>query len=166
MVFDRKNGARNLRAFVLALSCMIAGAALAYWGFSQGVKSRSVVYAESPLATASAQVKTAIAGAETTQEAFSYVADAVTPAIVELSVVEKVEQPQSLGSGIIVRDVGKTMYVLTNAHVAGDAVEISATPRRCGSATGLSPSATPWATSSTLPPASSALRSSRLPRAR
>jgi Do/DeqQ family serine protease len=158
MRFEKKNSARNLRIFALALASMLVGSALTYWGISQGVKGRaSLVYAESPLAAAPAQAKAAIAGAESVQEAFRYVADAVTPSVVELDVVEKVQQSpqpelpddfpwkfffnqpdgrsqkprsytqQGLGSGIIVRQSGKTVYVLTNAHVAGQAVEISVT---------------------------------------
>jgi serine protease Do len=158
MLFERKNGARGLRTIALVAASMLAGAGLVYWGISIGVKGRAgIVYAESPLAAAPAEAKAAIAGAESTQGAFRYVADVVTPSIVELNVVEKVQQPQQpdlpedfpwnfffdqpdgksakprsytqqgLGSGIIVRQAGRTVYVLTNAHVAGQAVDISVT---------------------------------------
>ncbi len=81
---------------------------------------------------------------------FAEVAEAVLPVVVEVSVVEVVEQrsPRSLfefffgprqqqpddqpreferpglGSGVIVRRDGDTVYVLTNNHVVGDATEI------------------------------------------
>jgi Do/DeqQ family serine protease len=127
-------------------------------GVSIGVsRSATLVRAETPQVAVPVQAKAAVAGAEATQEAFRYVADLVTPAIVELDVVEKVEQQapqgvpegfpwnyffdqqgngnsrprsytqQGLGSGIIVRQVGKTVYVLTNAHVAGSAIDITVT---------------------------------------
>lgn len=90
------------------------------------------------------------------QDAFRSIADNVLPAIVELDVTENVApqqaqpndqlpfrfffgQPQDngngqppdmqtkgLGSGIIVRRDGKTVYVLTNNHVAGTASSIKA----------------------------------------
>jgi len=154
---QRKHGGRNLRIFAVALASMLVGAAITYWGVAQGVKAHSGrVFAESPAATAPASTKAAIAGAESVQEAFRYVTDTVTPAVVEINVVEKVQrtqpdvpddfpwnfffdQPngrsqkprsytqQGLGSGIIVRQSGRTVYVLTNAHVAGSASEISVT---------------------------------------
>jgi len=86
------------------------------------------------------------------QNAFRQVAKTVIPEVVEINVVNvvNVQVPQSpfdfffnnpggngnqpqerqykqrgLGSGVIVRHDGNTVYVLTNAHVAGDAEEIS-----------------------------------------
>lgn len=93
--------------------------------------------------------------AESLQTAFNRVAEAVLPSVVELSVVEtrttqtpspndfpwrfffgnpedgqnspapREFQEQGLGSGILVRRDGKTVYVLTNNHVAGSASEIT-----------------------------------------
>ncbi|MEI6877355.1 MAG: Do family serine endopeptidase, partial [Spirochaetota bacterium] len=88
------------------------------------------------------------------QDTFRSIADNVLPSVVELTVVEKSTpqatpgdqlpfrfffgQPQDnnqsppdnrstgLGSGIIVRREGKTVYVLTNNHVAGSASQITA----------------------------------------
>ena len=155
MFQERKSRSRNLRIFAVALASMLVGAAITYWGVSQGVKAKAgVVYAESPLAAAPAQAKAAISAAESVQEAFRYVTDAVTPAVVEINVVQTVQQTQpdlpddfpwkfffnqpddkpqkprsytqqGLGSGIIVRQSGSTVYVLTNAHVAGSATEIT-----------------------------------------
>lgn len=104
-------------------------------------------------ADAPASVKDSLSQALGIQEAFRYVASTVLPSIVEVSVVEtkKAETPQAdqlpwrfffgqpedgqdspkefqergLGSGIIVRRDGKTVYVLTNNHVAGSASEIT-----------------------------------------
>lgn len=110
--------------------------------------------AESPADAAPANIKAAIDQAEAVQTAFRYVADKVQPAVVEINVTEKAQPPQSttpdlpfrfffnnpndgsgqpqqpfaergLGSGIIVRQDGKTVYVLTNNHVAGNATEIT-----------------------------------------
>ena len=78
---------------------------------------------------------------------FAHVADAVLPVVVEISVVEVVEQrsprgmfefffgPQpeaprrelerpGIGSGVIVRRNGSSVYILTNNHVVGGADEI------------------------------------------
>jgi Do/DeqQ family serine protease len=87
------------------------------------------------------------------QTAFRYVATTVLPSVVELEVVDKAtdtpktqpsipffffgpqdqqEQPntpkrgqEGLGSGVIVRRDGKTVFVLTNNHVAGNAEKIT-----------------------------------------
>ncbi len=112
------------------------------------------IRAESPLDGAPPEVKAALAQAEAVQNAFRYVADKVKPSVVEIKVVET-KQPQAqkdqnqlpwrfffgpqdqgetpqqpyeergTGSGVIVRRDGKTVYVLTNNHVAGDASEIT-----------------------------------------
>lgn len=87
--------------------------------------------------------------ARSLEEAFNQVADQVLPVVVEINVVEVVRQniprfqspwqfffapPQfeerefrrpGLGSGVIVRRDGRTVYVLSNNHVVGDADEIS-----------------------------------------
>ncbi len=115
----------------------------------------ALIRAETPAAPLPANVKAALDQAEAVQNAFRYVADKVQPAIVEINIVEKVQSPKSnpqdqlpwrfffnnpddgsgqpsqpytekgLGSGIIVRQDGKTVYVLTNNHVAGSASEIT-----------------------------------------
>jgi serine protease Do len=86
------------------------------------------------------------------QNAFRQVAEVVQPVVVQINVVQVVEQqvpqfsnpfefffgprgqqqPQQrefrrpgLGSGVIVRQDGNTVYVLTNNHVVGQAAEIS-----------------------------------------
>ena len=136
---------------------VLIGFALAYTGFSRSVAGfpSATIKAESPLVQAPADVKAAIASAEAVQDAFRYVADSVQPAVVEINVVEKpTDQPnpgdqvppfffrmpdqgpdpnsqpfqeRGLGSGIVVRRDGKTIYVLTNNHVAGSASEITVT---------------------------------------
>ena len=97
----------------------------------------------------------ALAYAEALQASFNRVAEAVLPSVVELSVVEtrttqapdmnefpwrfffgnpengqsapspREYKEQGLGSGIIVRKDGKSVFVLTNNHVAGSASEIT-----------------------------------------
>jgi Do/DeqQ family serine protease len=124
-------------------------------GAGTGALSPALIRAESPMSTAPADVKAALSQAEAVQNAFNYVADKVQPAVVEINVVEKAQAPQAtpqdqlpwrfffnnpndgsgtpqqpyqekgLGSGIIVRQDGKTVYVLTNNHVAGTASEIT-----------------------------------------
>ena len=99
------------------------------------------------------EVQQALVQASNVQSAFRYVASSVLPSVVEIDVVEKKGSPdaqdnqnpfryffgqpdgspdqsqqypeEGLGSGIIVRRDGKTVYVLTNNHVAGAADEIT-----------------------------------------
>ncbi|MCF0241835.1 MAG: Do family serine endopeptidase [Treponema sp.] len=95
------------------------------------------------------QVKTDIAGIETLQNAFRSISSEMLPAVVEVDVTETktVQNPfqnipffffgnpenggkqqyesKGLGSGVIVRRDGNTIYVLTNNHVAGGATKIS-----------------------------------------
>ncbi|MGO8694213.1 MAG: Do family serine endopeptidase [Rectinemataceae bacterium] len=153
----KKLYSRNFFIFNLVLVGVLIGFALAYTGFSRSVAGfpSATIKAESPLVQAPADVKAAIASAEAVQDAFRYVADSVQPAVVEINVVEKpTDQPnpgdqvppfffrmpdqgpdpnsqpfqeRGLGSGIVVRRDGKTIYVLTNNHVAGSASEITVT---------------------------------------
>ncbi len=88
--------------------------------------------------------RTVIANPREMQQAFMDVADTVLPAVVEVNVLQIVDQrPQSLfdyffgpppegeerrpglGSGVIVRTDGDTVYVVTNYHVVQDADEIN-----------------------------------------
>jgi Do/DeqQ family serine protease len=115
----------------------------------------ALIRAESPMSSAPADVKAALSQAEAVQNAFNYVADKVQNSVVEINVTEKAAAPQAnpqdqlpwrfffqnpddgsgtpqppqeqkgLGSGIIVRQDGKTVYVLTNNHVAGNATDIT-----------------------------------------
>ncbi|HCO48050.1 MAG TPA: serine protease [Spirochaetaceae bacterium] len=110
--------------------------------------------AETPAVQVTPELGAALSQAEAVQTAFRYVATTVLPSVVELDVVDKVtETPKSqpsipfefffgpqdgqsqpdtpkrgqegLGSGVIVRRDGKTVYVLTNDHVAGKAEKIT-----------------------------------------
>jgi serine protease Do len=100
-----------------------------------------------------AQLQEAPATLADMQNAFRQVAEVVTPVVVQINVVQVVEQqvpqfsnpfefffgprrqqqqPQQrefrrpgLGSGVIIRQDGNTVYVLTNNHVVGEADEIS-----------------------------------------
>ena len=97
----------------------------------------------------SPEVGQAITQATSVQSAFRYVAQTVLPSVVEIDVTstkkasdskdeqnpwkyffgqpedgsspDQEYQEEGLGSGIIVKRDGKTVYVLTNNHVAGDA---------------------------------------------
>ncbi|MFW5685019.1 MAG: Do family serine endopeptidase [Spirochaetota bacterium] len=88
--------------------------------------------------------RTIVANPEEMQQVFMDVAEEVLPAVVEVNVLQIVEQqPQSLfdyffgqpeeggrrrpglGSGVIVRTNGDTVYVVTNYHVVRDADQIS-----------------------------------------
>lgn len=90
---------------------------------------------------------------EALQTSFRYITDTMLPSVVEVDVTEtktyknpiqsfgwpfddlfgnngsdsdtKEYESKGLGSGVIVRRVGKTLYVLTNNHVAGGATKIS-----------------------------------------
>ena len=123
-------------------------------GVRNGVIPSALIRAETPAAPLPSDIKAALDQAEAVQRAFRYVADKVQPSIVEINIVEKIQSPKSspqdqipwrffnnpndgsgqpqqpftekgLGSGIIVRQDGKTVYVLTNNHVAGNATEIT-----------------------------------------
>ncbi len=88
--------------------------------------------------------RTVVANPQDMQQAFMEVADTVLPAVVEVNVLQIVEQrPESLfdyffgpppegeqrrpglGSGVIVRTSGDTVYVVTNYHVVQEADEIN-----------------------------------------
>lgn len=89
--------------------------------------------------------RTVVANPEQMQQAFMDVADGVLPSVVEVNVLQVVQQqPQSLfeyffgspdqqgqqqrqglGSGVIVRTDGDTVYVVTNYHVVREADQIS-----------------------------------------
>ncbi len=121
---------------------------------SSNSASLPVIKAETPPMIAGSDTETDIAAAESVQNAFRNIAKTVLPAVVELDVVEggqKTQQQQQqtpqfpfnfffgpdtpspdqfqpeegLGSGVIVRRSGKTVYVLTNNHVAGNASKIT-----------------------------------------
>lgn len=120
---------------------------------AKGGTMLSVVRAETPSVQVTPEVGAALSQAEAVQTAFRYVATTVLPSVVELEVVDKAtdtpktqpsipffffgpqdqqDQPntpkrgqEGLGSGVIVRKDGKTVYVLTNNHVAGNADKIT-----------------------------------------
>ncbi|HWR11596.1 MAG TPA: Do family serine endopeptidase [Rectinemataceae bacterium] len=123
-------------------------------GVSQRSVSLPVVEAETPSVQVTPEIGAALSQAEAVQTAFRYVATTVLPSVVELDVVDKVTdapktQPsipfefffgpqettpdqktpkfgqEGLGSGLIVRKTGKTVYILTNNHVAGNAEKIT-----------------------------------------
>jgi Do/DeqQ family serine protease len=157
MSFLKKLYSRNFFILNLVLVGALLGAGVTYFGISHAVKASSIVRAESPLASAPAEVKAALDQADAVQSAFRYVAEKVQPSVVEINVAEKIQnnnkkdspqdqlpwrfffnapddgsdqpsQPyteKGLGSGIIVKQDGKTVYVLTNNHVAGKADEIT-----------------------------------------
>ncbi len=111
--------------------------------------------AETAPAPLPSDVKAALSQAEAVQAVFRYVAEKMKPSVVEIRVVERKTretspldqlpwrfnfpdqgegeggdsapyyQQEGLGSGIIVRQDGKDVYVLTNFHVAGEATKIT-----------------------------------------
>lgn len=123
-------------------------------GASRGA-SLPTLEAEAPSVQVTPEIGAALSQAESVQTAFRYVAGIVLPAVVELDVVDKAaadapkEQPtipfefffgpqdqqndqspqpyrqEGLGSGVIVRRDGNTVYILTNHHVAGNAEKIT-----------------------------------------
>ncbi len=147
---------RNFFVLNLVLVGVIFGFALAFAGFSFGAHHGQSVSAETPSASSTpVPAGQGLSSALAVQDAFRSIADNVLPAIVELDVTENTPvqslpndqmpfrfffgQPQDngttpppdmqtkgLGSGIIVRRDGKTVYVLTNNHVAGNATTIKA----------------------------------------
>ncbi len=151
MKLNERLSSRSFFVFNLVLLGAIFGFSLAFLSFScstPGVKKTA--YAE----TAQGTVPTdALAVAESLQAATRSVSESVLPTVVEIKTVEVKKQQtprfngvpwefffgtpdqeggeereyrsQGLGSGIIVRRDGKTYYVVTNNHVAGDATEIS-----------------------------------------
>jgi len=153
----KKLYSRNFFILNLVLVGVLIGFALAYTGFSRSISGlpTASVGAEGPMTQAPADVKAALAAAESVQNAFRYVAQTVQPAVVEINVVETTTDQQNpgdqvppfffqmpdqgqdqnpqpyqergLGSGIVVRRDGKTVYVLTNNHVAGSASDITVT---------------------------------------
>ena len=91
-------------------------------------------------------VSSEIATLQSLQNSFRAVSKKVLPVVTEVNVIEVVTQPKSsfpffgnnregqqerefrqpgLGSGVVVRKSGDTVYVLTNNHVVGSADEIS-----------------------------------------
>ncbi len=138
----------------LVLIGIIAGFGIAFFSLSgKADQSSAAVAADGPGQPPPA-VTAALDQAVAMQTAFNYVAEMVLPSIVELDVVEAAKQPgadgnqlpwkfffgpedeqgdlapppqqeKGLGSGVIVKRDGKTVYVLTNNHVAGNAEEIT-----------------------------------------
>ncbi len=100
--------------------------------------SPEVTYAQEPLVLPSE-----VATLADIQGSFRIISERIIPSVVELQVVEYVDVPsfsffgfgfnddtqsqevEGLGSGVIVRRVGNTYYVLTNDHVAGNAEDIT-----------------------------------------
>jgi len=156
MSFLKRLYSRNFFVLNLVLVGAIFGFALAFAGFSFGAQHGRSVKAESAQSSTPTDSSPALASALAVQDAFRAIADNVLPAVVELDVTENVPaqeiapndqmpfrfffgapqdngngqppdmQTKGLGSGIIVRRDGKTVYVLTNNHVAGSATSITA----------------------------------------
>lgn len=115
--------------------------------------SANTAFADSSSAVPMSQASSNIV--ESLQSAFRSISTSVLPSVVEVDVTEtktvqtnplsqlpffffgmpenedqnqtqpKKYEQQGLGSGVIVRRTGKTLYVLTNNHVAGEATKIS-----------------------------------------
>jgi serine protease Do len=135
---------------ILGVVILFAGAGAVLAGGSSD-KGGTVVIQEAPKVEPRAPVATGsdLSVAESLQNAFNAAANKAMPVVVEVNVTEVVRQNanrqvtpfdfffgqtpggqgqefqrQGLGSGVIVARDGKTVYVLTNNHVAGSASEI------------------------------------------
>ena len=144
---------KRRRAIFYVLSFVIIGALSFAAGSVLASPSREEA-PEQPVPLSREPVPEAsIESAYSLQDSFRQVAEKVLPVVVEVNVVEVVrqqmpefgspfdfffgprdnqQQPQErefrrpgLGSGVIVRKDGRNVYVLTNAHVAGNADEIN-----------------------------------------
>jgi Do/DeqQ family serine protease len=134
---------KRFRLHLVGAAIMLgAGLLTSGTGFVLGRASmRPAAFAASSQAAALLPVRSTLAG-EPVAASFRDAVDRVMPAVVEVSVVDVVKQPavpfpffmgpqgeqerrvQGLGSGVIIRHTGNTVYVLTNNHVAGDAETI------------------------------------------
>ncbi|MBU0934648.1 MAG: Do family serine endopeptidase [Spirochaetes bacterium] len=151
-LFSRKFFLVNLVLIGIMLGFTAAFLAFAGFGNRNG-SSPAEVKAET-LPEPGTAVTQAIQTAEALQLAFNYVANTVRPSVVELQVVSEssiggsngnelpwrfffgdpeegegngpqVQPSEGLGSGIIVRKSGRTVYVLTNTHVVEGATKIT-----------------------------------------
>lgn len=155
MSFTKKLFSRKFFLINLVLVGIMLGFTTAFLlsaGLGSGGR-RSEVLAEG-LPEPSVSVAQAIAAAESMQLAFNYVANTVRPSVVELQVLSESASPlipnnqlpwrfffegpegeerelpnnrqsEGLGSGVIVRKTGRTVYVLTNTHVVQGATDIT-----------------------------------------
>ncbi|MCX7775710.1 MAG: Do family serine endopeptidase [Spirochaetaceae bacterium] len=153
MSLNRKLYSRNFFIANLVILGIVIGFALAFMfraspGTPSGLPS---VKAESTEAVLAPDAEESVRQAESVQNAFRHIARTVLPAVVEIDVVEEAKKPsqgdtpvfpfdfffgpgdtpldqypqEGLGSGVIVRRTGRTVYVLTNHHVAGTASKIT-----------------------------------------
>ncbi len=145
---------RRIVRTILAAVVAVILAAVAPLGaaFASGTSEGAAPAAPAATAQEPARTGTAsdadLAALQRMQNSFRAVASKVLPVVVQINVVEVIRQqapegtfdfffntPRSgkngefrrpgLGSGVIVRQAGDTVYVLTNNHVVGDAEEIS-----------------------------------------
>ncbi|MBN1699544.1 MAG: Do family serine endopeptidase [Spirochaetales bacterium] len=138
----------------IALACIIIGFLIGVVSFSCSTKVSSNGFAQ---AQDESRSQEGIEALENIQYSFRKVAEKVLPVVVEINVVDIVTQDipegwgfpfefffgpekedndeprqkeyrqQGLGSGVIVRQTGDKVYVLTNNHVVGEAEEINVT---------------------------------------
>ncbi len=151
MKLNERLSTKGFFVFNLVLIGSIFGFSLAFLSFSCSTPGNSkTAYAEEP--PAAVVDASALAVAEELQNSFRSIAEKVLPAIVEVDVIEVTKQStpsyngipwefffgqpqpeegereyrsQGLGSGVIVRRIGKVHYVVTNQHVVANASEIS-----------------------------------------
>ena len=152
MLYSKKFFIANLIALGVIIGFVFAFVGGRGLMLNQNQSALPVVNAETPSVQVSPEVGAALSQAEAVQTAFRYVARTVLPSIVELDVVEKPEtspktapsipfefffgpqddqqgqtpyQQEGLGSGVIFKRDGNTVYILTNNHVAGNADKIT-----------------------------------------
>jgi len=155
MLYSKKFFIANLIALGVIIGFVFAFIGGRSLMLNQNKTALPVVQAETPSVQVSPEIGAALSQAESIQTAFRYVAKTVLPSVVELDVVDKPEtspktapsipfefffgpqdnqdnqqgqtpyQQEGLGSGVIFRRDGNTVYVLTNNHVAGNADKIT-----------------------------------------
>ena len=144
-----KQKSKNFLFFIIAVVFAITSFSIS----CTGTNSDKQTNAHTAFAETKSNVKIptdALSVVESLQTVFRSISKGVLPSVVELDVVEKKTvqsnpmqgfpffffnedeksqereyTQQGLGSGVIVRRSGKTLYVLTNNHVVGSASEIS-----------------------------------------
>lgn len=132
----QRSGIRHARVRLIAAAFLVAMAVPACAGGQEEAQ-------ESQQPQDTTVTRTVVANPEEMQQAFIDVAQSVLPAVVEVNVVQIVQQqPQNLfeyffgqpqqerrrpglGSGVIVRTDGNTVYAVTNFHVVSEADRIN-----------------------------------------
>ncbi|MBN2532567.1 MAG: Do family serine endopeptidase [Spirochaetales bacterium] len=153
MIIKKLFNSKKMLFINIALVCLIIGFVIGVISMSCSTKfsSNGIAFAQDE-----SKSMEGIEALENIQYSFRKVAEKILPVVVEINVVDIVTQDapnfnspwdfffgpdkdnnekpdqkeyrqQGLGSGVIVRQTGKQVYVLTNNHVVGEAEEINVT---------------------------------------